>query len=113
MLRPVIFAASLNEPDGPPMLENSVITRTGQMWKFVLAVGLTLAGCIVPLFPATGMSWTVGTVLAFVGYGFGLAFIRCPECGQRWFWDAALDASLYAPLFTQPSCPACSFEFGH
>ncbi len=89
------------------MLENSVIFRTGQRWKFVLALCLLLGGSFLPLVETLGMSWTTGTVVAVVGYAYGCLMIRCPGCGSRWFWRAALDASLYKPLLTQAGCPAC------
>ncbi len=93
-------------------MQNSVISRTGQLWKLAVAVILLLVGSIVPAFESSGMSWTVGTILAVVGYAFGVYAIRCPDCGNRWFWSAALDASWYGPLFRKPACPACKREFG-
>lgn len=92
-------------------MKNSVIVHTGQTWKLAIAVLALLAGSILPAFPSLGMSWTVGTVLAFGGYGFGLLLIRCPDCGAHWFWDAIMRAELYQALFGQPSCPSCSRDF--
>ncbi len=92
-------------------MKDSVIARTGQVWKLALAIVLLLVGSIVPAFEASGMSWTVGTILAIAGYAFGVLTIRCPACGNRWFWSAALDAGLYGPLFRQGACPACKREF--
>lgn len=90
------------------MFANSALARTGQLWKFWLAIVALLIGCIAPAFPSTGLSWTAGTILAIAGYAYGLWFIRCPECGDRWMWQAALDAGLYKPLMTKPECPACA-----
>lgn len=73
---------------------------------------LLLVGSFVPLFESVGMSWTVGTILAVLGYAFGCLFIRCPDCGNRWFWSAALDGTLYKPLMTVPACTSCKKEFG-
>ena len=94
------------------MFTNSVITRTGQFWKLAVSIILMLAGSFVPLWEASGMSWTVGTILAIVGYAFGVLLIVCPKCSNRWFWSAALDATLYGPLFKAPACPACKQDFG-
>lgn len=94
------------------MFPDSVVTRTGQFWKLALAIILLLVGSFVPLFEGAGMSWTVGTILAVVGYAYGCLFIRCPQCGNRWFWSAALDGALYKPLMTAPVCTSCKKEFG-
>jgi hypothetical protein len=92
-------------------VQNSVLARTGQMWKLVLAVLLLLVGSFVPFFEASGLSWTAGTILAIVGYAFGCYAICCPACGNRWLWSAALDASHYKPLFTGSACPMCKHDF--
>ena len=89
------------------MFPDSVVTRTGQFWKLALAFILLLVGSFVPLFESAGMSWTVGTILAVVGYAFGCLYIRCPHCGNRWFWSAARDGALYKPLMTAPACTGC------
>jgi hypothetical protein len=93
------------------MFENSVLARTGQLWKVSLAVIALVAGSIVPAFPAAGMSWTAGTVLAIAGYAAGVLFTRCPSCGERWFWTALIRSELYKPLFTQSDCPSCHHSF--
>ena len=62
-------------------------------------------------FEATGMSWTVGTIIAIAGYGFVLGFIACPACEQRWFWKALLYAEMYGPLFKDSACPGCKRDF--
>jgi hypothetical protein len=51
-------------------------------------------------------------VLAVAAYAFGTLAIRCPACGNRWFWEAALDAGLYRPLFRGSACPKCQRDFG-
>jgi hypothetical protein len=94
------------------MFAESVIRKTGQWWKLVVGVVALLAGSIVPVFESVGMSWTVGTVIAVVGYGFTLAFIKCPSCDLRWFWKALLYSEMYSPLFTKSSCPSCEHNFG-
>lgn len=93
------------------MMADSVIRRTGQQWKFLLAVTFLLLGSFLPLAKGLGMTWTVGTIVAVLGYGFALAFIRCPSCKGHWFWKAALYAEMYAPLFKTSQCPICKHNF--
>jgi hypothetical protein len=89
----------------------SVIRLTGQYWKLAAGIALLLIGSFAPLLAASGISWTMGTVLAVAGYTFACIAIRCPGCGSRWIWQAALDAGLYRPLFTRPACPQCRKDF--
>lgn len=93
------------------MEQSSVIGVTGQYWKLALGVVALLAGSFVPMVERIGMSWTAGTVLAIAGYAFTCLAVRCPGCGSRWFWQAALDASLYGPLFKRSACPQCGRDF--
>jgi tellurite resistance protein TehA-like permease len=89
----------------------SVLSLTGQYWKLVAGVGALLVGSLAPLSAASGLNWTTGTILAVVGYAFTCFAVRCPQCEARWFWQAALDASVYAPLFKGSSCPSCKKDF--
>lgn len=89
------------------MAQTSVISLTGQYWKVGVGTLAMLVGSFAPLFEASGLSWTWGTVVAVVGYAFTCLAVRCPACGGRWFWQAALDASLYVPLFRSSACPQC------
>jgi hypothetical protein len=93
------------------MFSHSVISKTSQMWKFWIGVSALVIGSVAPMFEQTGMSWTAGTIIAVVGYGFTVAFTRCPACGQRWFYKALLDAGIYGPLFSKPECLACHHSF--
>jgi len=94
------------------MLGQSVIGCSGQAWKFYLAIGALLFGSFVPLYEASGISWTAGSFIAVGGYIFGLAAIRCPQCSSAWTWEAAKDVALYKPLFTVATCPACGHDYG-
>lgn len=94
------------------MFPNSVIARTGQSWKLWLAIVLMVIGSFAPLWDGFRINWTLGTILVVVGYAFGIWAITCPKCSNRWFWSAALDASLYRPLFATTACPACRHDFG-
>ena len=49
------------------MLKQSVITKSGQLWKLAVAVVVLLVGSFAPLYPVTGISWTSGTVIVVVG----------------------------------------------
>ena len=93
------------------MFGNSVVARTGQSWKLILSILLMVIGSFAPLWEGFRINWTLGTLLVVVGYAFGLWYIPCPKCGNRWFWSAALDASLYGPLFKASSCPSCKHDF--
>lgn len=93
------------------MAQPSVLSLTGQYWKLVVGVAALLIGSFAPLFESSGLTWTTGTVLAVAGYAFTCLAVRCPACGSRWFWQAALDAGIYAPLFRGPSCPVCKRDF--
>lgn len=93
------------------MNPSSVLRLTGQFWKLAAGVVALVAGSVVPLFEASGLSWTGGTILACAGYAFTLVAVRCPGCGSRWFWQAALDAGLYAPIFKGSACPACKRDY--
>lgn len=93
------------------MLAKSVISKSGQAWKFWLVIAILLVGSFAPLFPATGITWTSGTVLVVLGYGLGMLLIRCARCSSKWFWEAAKDARVYGPLFKSASCPACAHTY--
>jgi hypothetical protein len=93
------------------MLEQSVVRKSGQGWKLVTALLALLIGSFAPLFAGSGVSWTVGTVIAIAGYAFGIVSIRCISCGNRWFWEAAMDAGLYPKIFRGSACLSCGHEF--
>jgi len=93
------------------MLSHSTIGKTGQSWKLAIAALALLIGSVVPVFPAAGLSWTGGTMLAVGGYAFGLLLIRCPACGARWFWDALMRPEVYKAVFTETACPECDQDF--
>jgi len=92
-------------------MNKSVIGRTGQWWKVALGMAALIFGSVAPLFESSGITVTAGTVIAVVGYGFSVAMLRCPSCGEHWFWKALIDASLYRPLFTRSTCPGCGRDY--
>src|SRR5260221_3395288 len=89
---------SLGAPErgvGRHMFERSIVTKTGQLWKFYLAYALMLPAVLLT-FGATLVSeqvrpWAYIGVPLFTLAGFVVLFItiRCPLCGARWFWLAA------------------------
>lgn len=93
------------------MFRLSLINQSGQLWKFWLALLALLIGSFAPLAPAAGIGWTAGSIIALAGYGFGLFAIRCDHCKSMWFWEAAKDAALYAPIFKGQACPGCQHDF--
>ncbi len=94
------------------MLKSSLLGLSGQLWKLVVAILALIIGSFAPVFPALGISWTAGTVIAVVGYAFGLISIQCAHCGSRWLWEATKGSIGYSPLFKQSSCPKCEHSFG-
>ena len=92
------------------MAGQSVVRASGQLWKFILANTGMVVGSFAPIWPATGLDWTSGTVVAVAGYAFGCLAIRCPSCSSRWFWQAALRPELYKPIFQSSACPDCHHD---
>jgi hypothetical protein len=48
------------------MFENSVLSKTGQLWKLCIAILLMLIGSFAPLSAGSGIDWTWGTILATI-----------------------------------------------
>lgn len=93
------------------MAGRSVVRESGQSWKFLLGNAGLLIGSFAPLWPALGIDWVAGTVLAVAGYSFLCVAIRCTACSKRWFWEAALNPELYGRLWRDSSCPHCTQKF--
>lgn len=93
------------------MFTQSVIASSGQTWKLLIAIAALLVGSFAPLYPETGISWTVGSVIAIAGYVLGVLGIRCSDCGKMWFWEAAKDPAFYGPIFKSSACPNCGHVF--
>jgi hypothetical protein len=89
----------------------SLLGLTGQSWKLVVGLLVLTVGSLAPLFEHSGLNWTTGTIVACVGYAFTLLAVRCPDCGSRWFWQAALDAGVYKPIFKGSACPSCKRDY--
>ena len=102
------------------MFDSSVIKRMGQLWKFIVYVsgcgvgGIAMAigysalnnpdSCVFPV----GMLSGIALVAACTGFAW--VSIRCPACGQRWFWEAVRKQPLgrwLNWLLSLHDCPAC------
>jgi len=78
------------------MLEGSVLARTDQVWKVLVAVcvvfvgGATLFYGVVSNTPnGAGSLWIVGgMLLTFAGLAYACLSVRCAKCGARWVWMA-------------------------
>ena len=92
-------------------MNNSLLSSSGQLWKLAVAVLALLFGSFAPLYPALGISWTVGTVITIIGYAFGLFFIRCASCTNPWLWEATKGSAEYGLLFKSAPCPNCGHDF--
>jgi hypothetical protein len=92
-------------------INHSLLASSGQLWKLGVATLALLFGSFAPLYPALSISWAVGSVIAFVGYAFGLIFIRCTNCANRWLWEATKGNTEYSLLFKPSPCPNCQHDF--
>jgi hypothetical protein len=100
------------------MYEESVIRKTGQWWKLILAFGGILAGGVLMFGGQLMLASTqkaifpiiAGVFLGIASFIYGCFAIRCPNCGARWVW---LGISGKSPgrwldwLLNQSSCPKC------
>ena len=105
------------------MFDRSVIKRTGQWWKAIVASavlgigavamfsGLFLMGAHRALFFLV----ILGMFLGFCGFLFAVIAIRCPHCGVRWVWRAMAgegSGQWLRSLLAQAECPACNHPGG-
>ena len=101
------------------MLENSVLARSGQLWKVLGAIcaisvggAALLYGVISNTADGGGLLWIVtGMLLTFGGLAFACLRVRCPKCGARWVWMAVSQQNSreYGTwLITLPHCPKCA-----
>jgi rubredoxin len=103
------------------MFDNSIVRKTGQMWKVYLGILGFLAGVVTMevgflLSPAS----TVGAVVLVVGINimlgssaFAMAAIRCPDCRANFVWEARATAgrhpgNLFSELSKLSECPRCA-----
>ena len=104
------------------MFERTVIIRTGQGWKAIIAFGGLTLGAVVSLCgPVLSRQSSSdfgvlvqmgGAVFGLVAFFFGCRSIRCPSCGSRWVWEAISRHSAnrwLSALLTKAACPACGY----
>jgi len=100
------------------MLENSVLARTGQLWKVQGAICAVLGGGAALLCgiasdsgESAGLLWiVVGLLLGLGGLAFACLTVSCPRCGARWVWVAVSQRSAGAYgtwLVALSRCPKC------
>jgi hypothetical protein len=105
------------------LFDNSIIKKTNQWWKLMLAFGLMVAGGLL-------VGWLANVpdlgevqsgfqllLLGFLFTGAGLVFpcvaIRCPNCGARWFWQGISGKGAnqwLAWLLGRSVCPTCEYD---
>jgi hypothetical protein len=99
----------------------SMIERSGQKWKvWMMYANILLGGTFVWLsdyLPGNTDAelWAVlkgtGFLLFFLGLIFGIVFIRCPKCKDKWVWRAysKIHASKAHEWTDHTACPVCSY----
>ncbi|UCE23720.1 MAG: MerC family mercury resistance protein [Candidatus Zixiibacteriota bacterium] len=103
------------------MFDNSVIKKTGQWWKFLLAYFGILVGGVGMIygFPRLdqeyALVWAIGGwVLTFASFVFGCVSIRCPACKEKWIWRMFCEKEHQwgIPwLLGRDDCPICKQKF--
>ena len=105
------------------MFENSIIAKTGQMWKLLLGILVVGGGAVIMFWGIASLSRTEGfapvpfifsgMLLVVIGFGFIALAVRCPRCGARWCLRSMSqkDAGIwFAWLMAQTNCPWCTEE---
>jgi hypothetical protein len=99
------------------MFDRSVIKRTGQWWKAMVAFVTVSAGTVAMFSGLLLMGRhralvglvLLGILVTFSGFIFAVTTIRCPYCGVRWVWRAIAGEGQWLKLLLgQSECPACS-----
>jgi len=104
------------------MFDSSILRRSGNGLRVLLALCLLIAGAIliyVGMFVVIQSSTAVQFDIAFFGIclwalGLGTAWlgVRCPSCKKRWIWDAMRWWGGYGRvigLLVTTSCPRCGY----
>jgi len=102
------------------MFDNSIIKKTGQMWKLNLAFMLTILGAAslfygINIADAQPDSLAVslvlcGIIVALASLIFGIVSIRCPNCKTPWLWQGISGKSSnqwLIWLLSRTECPKC------
>ena len=103
------------------MFEDSVIRKTGQLWKMYLFFwGVVIGGLVMFYGLANLGNAEIGFALSLSGMGvgifsfiFGCVSIRCPKCNARWLWQGVSGKSSKEWLhwlLSHSECPKCKYE---
>lgn len=102
------------------MFDNSIIKKTGQMWKLYLSFILLLLG-VASLFIGIKIAEIKShSLAAFLVLGglivglssliFGIVSVRCPNCKAPWLWQGMSGQSpgnWLIWLMSRTACPKC------
>ena len=98
------------------LFRDSVLRKTGQMWKWHLSLlVMVCAGAGILAGPILGNYHLVlaATFVGSVALLFACVAIRCPTCKARWYWTAlrTQPAGKWVRWLTRQSeCPACRYD---
>lgn len=101
--------------------KDSIVYRTGQMWKMRLLLGVYLSVAILIGDLLVGEPpWFLPVIVFAVALSGAsivvpLWSVKCPRCRARWFWlsvNKKPSVNWYKWLFSQSSCPKCGYGGG-
>lgn len=103
------------------MFDNSIIKKSGQMWKLQLSFILIVIGGISLLF---GIKMTNtqpdsisislvfgGIIVSLASLIFGIVSVRCPICKAPWLWlgiSGKSSGEWLSWLLSRTECPKCN-----
>ena len=102
------------------MFDNSIVKKTGQMWKLKLAFLLLLIGGASLFYGLRIMTTKPDALVASLIFGgivvgiasliFGCLSVRCPNCKAPWLWQGISGQSSgnwLIWLMSRAECPKC------
>ena len=96
------------------MYSNTVLKASGQSGKFVAATVVIWVGLVVSVFGFFKDVYFIvyGLLIGLVGFVYCCLGIRCPECGQRWYWQVLKENRLgwVKRLLQQSECQSCGYD---
>lgn len=107
------------------MFDQSLLKRSGQLWKLVLGGSSIGVGALLVLLCVSGFQsadYTRGLATLFSGFALFFAsfaavifFVRCPRCHVKLVWRAIAEGNalnVAGSLLTMVRCPRCSYPDG-
>lgn len=95
------------------MHSNTVMKTSGQLLKFYVATIFIWAGIGFSIFGIfKGIYFLIfGVLIGLFSIVFCCLAIRCPECGQRWYWQALKENRFgwVKKLLYQLECQSCGY----